>query len=191
MIRQTLRWEDLKSGNVQDPMEGLEKFRKLSVQDMLDNIENTHHLTERDQMEEITALGKELELKELRILNRTFLDLKEHLMDHFDKEEQVVFPLMWIYEHPTAELRTLLNELQNEHRDQERIIRRLTEEMSLLTLSLPKENAENAADTDANVDVTNIRTFLERIQSLLNDISEHIMKEDEVLFPKYEENLYL
>lgn len=63
MIRQTLRWEDLKSGNVQDPMEGLEKFRKLSVQDMLDNIENTHHLTERDQMEEITALGRELELK--------------------------------------------------------------------------------------------------------------------------------
>lgn len=187
MIRQTLRWEDLKSGNVQDPMEGLEKFRKLSVQDMLDNIENTHHLTERDQMDEITAFGKELDLTELRTLNRTFRDLKDHLMDHFDKEEQVVFPLMWIYEHPTSELRSLLNELQNEHREQERIIMKLTEEMSRLSLSLPEES-EHAADARTDVNTASIRKFIGLIQVLLNDVSEHIMKEDEVLFPKYEES---
>lgn len=148
-----------------------EAFRKLSLRDMLDQIEQTHHKNEKAQMKDISSRLKERDSNAFTVLQKSFDKLADALKLHFDKEEQVAFPMMWVSTAYDSETMKLMEELQKEHRDQEKLLEGVQEDMSFL-----------------NEDPS-YQELAELFQTFFADVAEHISKEDEIVFTKYEEQV--
>jgi len=178
VIRQVISLADLRRGIVPDIHAQYDAFRKLTMQEKLNAIEETHHQTEKALMDEVNGdfetLSKEMldpdEGKAIARAMEIFRKMKKDLSDHFGKEEQVVFPLIWVNERPTLELVNAIDELTREHRDQEKAMAELQEALAPLR-EMPG--------------VPGAGKLVEKLGRLFTDVNEHIMKEDELTFADY------
>lgn len=155
---------------------------ELSDAQLIDLILEIHHQPERALWKELDQLinkillvhyehGKELLLK----LHRDFSELKLELEEHFAKEEEEIFPVMYQSNktpEDRAAIRELLIRLEGEHEGAGQIIKRLIKDTDDFT-------------PPAYACPTMIAVY-RKLHELADDIFLHIAKENSVLFKRYE-----
>lgn len=154
---------------------------ELSNEQLINLILEIHHRPERtlwielDQMVNQILLvhydhGKELLLK----LHRNFSELKMELEEHFAKEEKELFPAMLKSDNTEEDLKainTLILQLEKEHEEAGRIIKRLIKETDDFT--------------PPNYACTTMKAVYHKLHELVDDIFLHIAKENSVLFKRF------
>lgn len=170
MIVQTFSLDDLLDGDEEGVPDPLADYRKLSYREQLEDLQRKHHDRERELVSQITDLLEDsLHLKpdpRIRHFLDDFTDARETLLTHFDKEEQIVFPLMYIHLTYDSETIKEVDALTSEHREQEKKMDSLKSRMHLFETP------------DWNL-------LRELLEELFTDLSVHISKEDDITFPNY------
>ncbi len=170
MIIQTFSLNDLKNKKISTTTDPYFNFRNMPYRNQLDEIQKAHHETERILMNKIISA---LELiitdnssPEYTHFYNNFITTAQELNEHFNKEEQVVFPLMYIHDSYDRETIDHLNSMTNEHRDQ--------------------ENRNKSLQNYLHIFNAPCYSSLRRaLQDFFTDVSIHITKEDEITFPNY------
>ena len=155
----------------------------MTLSELCNHIEVTHHaylrqeLPRLDQMTEKVARvhgDKEPRLREIRAV---FLELQAELVPHMKKEEQVLFPLVRKLEVSTARpefhcgsVNNPIHQMEHEHEHAGDALRRIRE---LANDFAPPEWACNT-----------YRAMLDSLAGLEADMHQHILKENNVLFPR-------
>lgn len=173
MLIQKFSLEELEFGSIKDTFLKFNDFKKLSVEEMLNDIEETNHKTERRLIQEVNELFQSVnnDSQELKNISNKFKSMTADLLNHFDKEEKEVFPLMRQQSFDFS-IMAKITELENEHlkqQDQQTIIGQL--------INLLIENQIVTPD---------IQNTFDKINELFADISEHLEKEEVICFSKYE-----
>ena len=170
MIIQTFSLSDLKNKKISNTNDPYFNFRNMPYRKQLDEIQKVHHETERVLINKITST---LELiitdnnsPEYMHFYNDFIITAQELNEHFKKEEQVVFPLMYIHDSYDRETIDHLNSMTNEHRDQENRNKSLQNFMHIF-------------------DAPCYSSLRRSLQDFFSDVSIHITKEDEITFPNY------
>lgn len=161
-----------------EPVLKVEQLMAMEVNELIDYIILTHHGKERNLIQETDELMNKVLLahyerhtKQLVSLHALFSDLRKELLEHFAKEEKLIFPYMkndlsqeYEYEY--------VKELENEHEAAGNIIKEI-------------EACTNHFTLPANV-CNSYRLLFQKLQELIEDIYIHIFTENSILFPKYE-----
>lgn len=173
MLIQKFSLEELECGSIKDTFLKFNDFKKLSVEEMLNDIEETNHKNERRLIQEVNELFQSVnnDSQELKNISNKFKSMTADLLNHFDKEEKEVFPLMRQQSFDFS-IMAKITELENEHlkqQDQQTIIGQL--------INLFIENQIVTSD---------IQNTFDKINELFADISEHLEKEEVICFSKYE-----
>lgn len=173
-------YEELKDLNESNPDWVNEPSGPLS-----DYIVNTHHAylnAELPRISELVTLilrvhgGSHPELKEV---HKLFHNLKMELEQHLIKEEEIEFPLMKEDEKqenfPGREkIRQVIQELKAEHDAAGELLRQLRKVTN--DYELPGDACHS------------YRVAYGKLEELENDIFQHVHLENNILFPRYEEN---
>ena len=114
----------------------------------------------------LTIAVKENSDSRYKVFLNDFRVATKELSEHFDKEEQIVFPLMYVNDKYDKETVSYIDTMVDEHRSQERKVAALQDRMYIF------DSIEYGA----------IRTDL---QKFFVDLSIHITKEDEITYPSY------
>jgi regulator of cell morphogenesis and NO signaling len=154
--------------------------------ELADHIEQTHHAYLREELPRLTGLvGKIREVHgerhpKLVEVQRVFLGLRDELMMHMMKEEQVLFPMIRQMEasdnEPSFDCGSVDNPIrvmEHEHDNAGNALARLNE---LTGGYLPPADACNT-----------YRATLSGLQELELDLHLHIHKENNILFPRASE----
>lgn len=173
MLIQKFSLEELEFGSIKDTFLKFNDFKKLSVEEMLNDIEETNHKTGRRLIQEVNELFQSVnnDSQELKNISNKFKSMTADLLNHFDKEEKEVFPLMRQQSFDFS-IMAKITEVENEHlkqQDQQTIIGQL--------INLFIENQIVTPD---------IQNTFDKINELFADISEHLEKEEVICFSKYE-----
>jgi regulator of cell morphogenesis and NO signaling len=161
-------------------------WSQASMTELADHIEQTHHAYLREELPRLTGLvGKIREVHgerhpKLVEVQRVFLGLRDELMMHMMKEEQVLFPMIRQMEasdnEPSFDCGSVDNPIrvmEHEHDNAGNALARLNE---LTGGYLPPADACNT-----------YRATLSGLQELELDLHLHIHKENNILFPRASE----
>lgn len=161
-----------------EPVLKVEQLMAKGVNELFDYVILTHHGKERKLIQETDELMNKVLLAhyerhttQLVSLHALFSDLRKELLEHFAKEEKLIFPYMkndlsqeYNFEY--------VKELENEHEAAGNIIKEI-------------EACTNNFILPANV-CNSYRLLFQKLQELIEDIYIHIFTENSILFPKYE-----
>ncbi len=154
-----------------NPKQNENDFRTLPPDKLCDHIEQTHHKYVRELLPRINQwLNKMVSshgTKYLPLLE-AFQDFSEELLEHMEKEEKVIFPL--IRQNKTNEIQDLCLDLRKEH------------EKTGEKLQFFRKFTSNYEDTSCNC-VTELLA-LKGLLDLEKDMHLHVFKENSLLFPK-------
>lgn len=156
-------------------------YREMSSGELIDYIENTHHVFVKRVLPELSELttavlrAHGLNHPDLFKVHKLFHNLKTELDQHLIKEEELLFPLIKLYEtgnNPDviSKLKSVKNEIESEHEaagDVLKELRNITEDYTV-----PEDGCQ-----------TYEKAF-ERFQELEADLFRHIHLENNVLFLK-------
>jgi len=153
---------------------------ELSDEQLINLILEIHHLPERTLWKELEQLVNKILLvhyshdKELVMkIHRNFSELKMELEEHFAKEEEELFPAMLKLDktaEDVAAIRSLIQQLENEHDAAGQIIKRLIKETNDF---VPPEFA-----------CPTMKAVYQKLHALSDDVFLHIAKENSVLFKR-------
>lgn len=158
---------------------------KATQSELVMHIVNTHHEYLRKNLPELKSLIEKIlrahgerHGEELLIVKKLFTDLSIELLQHLDKEERLVFPL--IIESEQAPISDVYNaasriilELEEEHENAGDILKELRKITSQYTV--PKDGCPTFALT------------YRKLEELESDIFNHIHLENNILIPRFHE----
>lgn len=181
--------------DVQEKLSSLDKegtdkqnYNAWSPDFLIDYIVNNHHAFVREKLPEIEFYAKKVakvhgdQHRELKDILFQFLALKEELLDHLDKEEQLLFPyikalIKWEHNKDKKNSKPYLGSaeksiemMEAEHEEAGKVIakiRRLSNNFN------PPEDA-----------CTTYRIFYQNLEGFENDLHKHVHLENNILFPK-------
>ena len=156
----------------------VEQLMAMGINELIDYVILTHHGKERNLIQETDELMNKVLLAhyekhtaQLVSLHALFSDLRKELLEHFAKEEKLIFPYMknnlsqkYDFEY--------VKELENEHEAAGNIIKEI--EICTNHFALPSDVCNS------------YRILFQKLQELIEDIYIHIFTENSILFPKYE-----
>ena len=158
-----------------------------SPTELIHHILNTHHAFTRSELDRLDKLVSKIVERhsearpELKKIGECYRALRDDLLPHLMKEENVLFPYIEALEKhhrgeaspPVACFGSIENPLRQMHNEHETVMALLAR-MRLLT---------NDYETPADV-CTSYRTTLQSLQALESDLLSHIALENDVLFPQ-------
>lgn len=151
--------------------------RSASTADLCDHIVGAHHEWLRRELPRLAeTLATVVRVHgagdpQLRRLERVFDGLSRELLDHLEREEQVLFPACRALDADEGfDRQGLLEELAHDHADVG------------ATLPLLRELAGGYEPAAARCSTH--RTLLDGLQALERDLHQHIHEENNVLFPR-------
>ncbi|MEZ6131252.1 MAG: iron-sulfur cluster repair di-iron protein [Planctomycetaceae bacterium] len=158
-------------------------FTSLSLADMCDQIDSTHHQYLRSELPRLTQLVEKVvsvhgdQHAWLTQLAESFRQLREELVPHMMKEEQILFPAIRTIEQtrsvPAFQFGSVDNPIrmmEHEHDAAGQALKTIRETSS--DFKLP----EGGCNT--------FRAMLDGLHELESDLHRHIHKENNVLFPR-------
>ncbi len=147
----------------------------LSLEDLIKHIQKTYHEPLREELPRLEEMAlkvarvhKERDGERLSALAKTVTELKEELLMHLDKEDQILFPLISTGNGAMAQMP--INRMQHDHDDHAvllRQVRKLTNEFKV---------PGDACMT--------WRALWQSLAELERSLHEHIHLENNILFPK-------
>lgn len=154
-----------------------------SLTQLCDHIAQTHHAYLKEELPQLTEVVAKVTTvhgeahPELAQVQQQFLALRDELVPHMLKEEQVLFPAIRQLEQsdqaasfPFGSVANPIRMMEHEHDnagDALKAIRRLTSDFAV---------PENACNT--------YRAMLDRLHRLEVDMHQHVHKENSILFPR-------
>ena len=174
-------YEDMKNLNSND-----RDWALVPYSDLIDHVVSTHHAFLQQELPELSGyVTKILRVHgpnhpELAQLHKFFHELKMDMEQHMIKEEEVIFPLIKKYETERSEdkLNTIVTanrELDEEHKASGSLLEQIRQVTNDFTL--PEEAC-----------ATYTLTF-KRLEALESDMFQHIHLENNILFPRLENEL--
>ena len=162
-------------------------WQKDPLSRLVSYIVEKHHIFTKEELERLTRLlGKICSVHgknhpELLRIERLFRDLKEELLSHMYKEEQILFPFIAMLEEaikqnrpaPMPPFRTLQNPIRMmlfEHDDAGEMLRKIRQASS--DFSVPADGC------------VSYKTLYQALEAFEKDLHEHIHLENNILFPR-------
>jgi regulator of cell morphogenesis and NO signaling len=174
---------ELKDVISQPADDGDMEFPSKSLAEMCDSIEATHHDYLRRELPRLTQLVEKVvsvhgdQHAWLSRLAESFRQLREELMPHMMKEEQILFPAIRTIEQtqsvpafPFGSVENPIRMMEHEHDTAGRALQEIRTASSDFTLP------EGGCNT--------FRAMLDGLHELEQDLHRHIHKENNVLFPR-------
>ena len=161
----------------------IKTFIDAKSDELIDHINNTHHKYTKAEVQELEALiDKILRVhydnhgKMLEKVREKFLLLKKDILEHLEKEEESIFPLMKEYmsnkdDSILLRIRELIGEGHEEHDTAGNILKDI-------------RNITNNYKIDSSM-CTTFKLTYNRLIALEEDLFTHIHKEESILFPRY------
>lgn len=176
------RFEESVPFKVEDETAEIERFKALSFEEKIWDLEMTHHAKDRRLMRAIEPLLARVMIlqypehqKELRTLHNRFAWFMAGNIEHYVKEERVVFPIMIqaAKEGKTKDLAVvnLVRDIAAEHSNTEMLRNEMLEATNNLT-----------APEDAGPDWKRV---YELLWEMFADQEIHMDKEERILFPEF------
>lgn len=171
----------------EEAVEDVEQFDALNASqaNLIEYIVNKHHEYLRENLPELNNLVEKIfrahgarHGEELAKVKKLFAELSVELLQHIDKEEQLVFPLIIKYDQvPSADVYNaasrIILELEEEHVKAGDILKDLRKATS--QYAVPKDGCTTFAIT------------YRKLKELESDIFSHIHLENNVLIPRFHE----
>lgn len=164
------------------PGQGIE-HESMALGELIDHIVRTHHeplRRELPRLDQITSKvhrvhgGSDPRLGELR---EAFVTLRDEVLEHIEKEERILFPMIRELEAASelpdfhfGSLANLIRQMKAEHEASEGVIEAMHRVSDGFT---PPARACNT-----------YRAMLDGLAALARDMERHIHKENDVLFPR-------
>lgn len=187
-----------KGVNVEEVMEDLQNitvsandtqnYSNWSPEFLVDYIINNHHHYVRTKLPEIKTYAKKVAkvhgktYPELNEMLELFLELKDEMLSHLQKEETILFPYIKKLRKAQSNGKSISPELQfssaekavammeDEHEEAGGLMARLEELSNGFT---PPEDA-----------CTTFRIYFQNLEAFQNDLHKHVHLENNILFPK-------
>jgi regulator of cell morphogenesis and NO signaling len=158
-------------------------WQEASLTSLCNHIEETHHAYLKRELPRLRELiahvvkAHAAEHAELALVERVFHDLEAELLPHMFKEEQVLFPAIRSLEQSDESLAFPFGTLANPIRMMEREHGEANQMLAEILRAAGVEcNSRNACHT--------YREMLTGLFELEQDLSRHIPKENDILFPR-------
>ncbi|MDC0935671.1 iron-sulfur cluster repair di-iron protein [Pirellulales bacterium] len=158
-------------------------WTSASMTQLCDHIEQTHHAYLKEELPLLTeVVAKVTQVHgqahpELAPLQQQFVALRDELLPHMFKEEQVLFPAIRQLEQseqaasfPFGSITNPIHMMEHEHDNAGDALKEIR------SLSADFAVPENACNT--------YRAMLSRLQHLELDMHQHVHKENNILFPR-------
>ena len=165
------------------PSEDEVDFTSLSLTQMCDEIEATHHQYLRSELPRLTGLVDKVVSVHgdrhpwLSQLGESFRELREELVPHMFKEEQVLFPAIRTIEQSGQVPSFPFGSVDNP-------IRMMEHEHDVAGQALKSIRAASSDFTLPEGGCNTFRAMLDGLHELESDLHRHIHKENNVLFPR-------
>ncbi len=160
-----------------------DEFESMSLADMCDSITSTHHEYLKRELPRLTLLVDRVVSVHgnhygwLHRLGASFQKLRDELLPHMSKEEQILFPAIRMVEQSQAVPRFPFGSVDNP-------IRMMEHEHDAADQALKSIRAVSSDFTLPEGGCNTFRAMLDGLQELESDLHRHIHKENNVLFPR-------
>ena len=160
-----------------------ESFSSKSLTEMCDSIVETHHAYLKRELPRLTDLVEKVEAVHgeqhewLSRLAKAYTQLRDELVPHMFKEEQILFPAIRTIEQSQAVPLFPFGSVDNP-------IRMMEHEHDVAGLALRDIRAASSEFTLPDGGCNTFRAMLDGLRELEADLHQHIHKENNVLFPQ-------
>jgi regulator of cell morphogenesis and NO signaling len=158
-----------------------------SLTDLIAYINNKHHVFTREELERITPLMAKVarvygeRLPDMLLVQELFLQLRQELLGHMLKEEQVLFPYVEHMEAVASGKATARTPFFVTVQNPVRMMMVEHDNAGEVLRQIRKLTRDFAAPEDACV---SFRTLYNALEELERDLHEHIHLENNILFPR-------
>lgn len=159
------------------------EFESKSLADMCDSITSTHHEYLKRELPRLTLLVEKVVSVHgnhhvwLLRLGASFQKLRDELLPHMSKEEQILFPAIRMIEQSQAVPHYPFGSIDSP-------IRMMEHEHDIANQALKNIRAASSDFTLPEGGCNTFRAMLDGLQELEADLHRHIRKENNVLFPR-------
>ncbi len=163
-------------------------YKSWSPGFLVDYIINNHHHFVRTKLPEIKAYAKKVAkvhgktYPELQEMLDLFLELKDEMLSHLDKEEKILFPYIKKLGKMSAEGKTAARELQFE--SPEEAIAMLEDEHEAAGDIMLQIKILSNSFTPPQDACTTFRVYFQNLEAFQDDLHKHVHLENNILFPK-------
>jgi regulator of cell morphogenesis and NO signaling len=158
-----------------------------SLTDLIAHINNKHHVFTREELERITPLMAKVagvygeRLPDLLLVQELFLQLRQELLGHMLKEEQVLFPYVEHMEAVASGKATARQPFFVTVQNPVRMMMFEHDNAGEVLRQIRRLTRDFTAPEDACV---SFRTLYSALEELERDLHEHIHLENNILFPR-------
>jgi len=155
----------------------------MTLSELADHIEQEHHAFLRDELPRLDAITEKVHRvhgeaePRLADVRTAFIALRDELMSHMVKEEQVLFPMIRALDEGDAKASRAVGTVANP-------IRQMEAEHDDSGHALAIMHAATDGYTPPDWACNTYRAMLDGLTHLERDLHQHIHKENNVLFPK-------
>lgn len=166
----------------------MHNYKSWSPGFLVDYIINNHHHYVRTKLPEIKAYAKKVakvhgkSYPELQEMLDLFLELKDEMLSHLEKEEKILFPYIKKLAKMNAEGRSGARELQFE--SPEEAIAMLEDEHETAGDIMLQLKILSNSFTPPKDACTTFRVYFQNLQAFQDDLHKHVHLENNILFPK-------